>query len=484
MTGISATHAESITPYDVSPEAAISAILSHNGPLLLDLDETLYLRNSTEDFIDSARPRLLALLLMRMLDVIKPWRWTGGDVTRDVWRVRLISRCFPWTGKRWNNRVAELAKNFTNLRLMTALKAPGTAPIITTAGFQSIVAPLVAALGLPQAQIIAARLSTFADRRDGKLHLTVGALGSDTVRQALVLTDSVQDLTLLDACARPLRTVWPEACHRHALSSVYLPGQYLTYVKRPGTRYIVRGILQEDFALWVLSSIALATMPALHFLGLLFLLISFWTIYERGYVDNDLIAARFEENPKLSTEFRHAPVATPRWQPWIWALACGAIAIALLRWPTLPAAVDAISWIAVLLATHAWFTLYNRLDKDTRVWMFAGLQLARSAAFVALVPIGAIGTVALGAHALAKWIPYYVYRLGGKEWPEAPFHLIRLLFFVVLALLLGFTLGMSLLFSTTALALLAWILFRARQELATALTAVTRLDRTRSKRSL
>ena len=121
--------AEAVTPHDVSPEAAISAILSHGGPVLLDLDETLYLRNSTEDFIDSARPRLPALLLMRMLDAVKPWRWTGGETTRDVWRVRLIATCFPWTVKRWKNQVTGLAKNFTNLRLMEALKTPGTTPI-------------------------------------------------------------------------------------------------------------------------------------------------------------------------------------------------------------------------------------------------------------------------------------------------------------------------------------------------------------------
>ena len=98
-------------------------------------------------------------------------------------------------------------------------------------------------------------------------------------------------------------------------------------------------------------------------------------------------------------------------------------------------------WAAVLLATHGWFHLYNRFDKGTRVWMFAGLQFARTAAFVALVPIAPIGAAAIGAHVLAKWVPYCVYRIGGKDWPEAPVHLIRLLFFVVLALLLGMSQG-------------------------------------------
>lgn len=473
-----------ITPHDVSPEVALTALLSHKGPVLLDLDETLYLRNSTEDFIDCACPGLMALLLMRLLDVLKPWRWTGGEATRDVWRVRVISMFMPWTTWRWRRRVAQLAQQFANPRLIAALKEPGRIPIIATVGFQPIVAPLIAALGLPQARIVAARLSTFDDRRSGKLHLVVEALGFDTVRDALVITDSDQDLALLNACARPLRAVWPEARMHRALNSVYLPGQYLSQVKRPGSRYIWRGILQEDFAFWVLSSLALATLPLLHVFGLLFLLISFWAVYERGYVDNDLIGSRFEANPKLSAAFKDAPVATPRWQPWIWAIGSAAIALVLLRWPAPLNIFDLATWMIVLMATHGWFLLYNRFDKTSRIWLFCGLQFARSAAFVVLVPILPVGAAALGAHILAKWVPYYVYRLAGKDWPDTPFHLTRLMFFVVLALLLAIAEGLSSVVNWTGAALLGWNLYRARHELKTAFGAAMRLDRMHDKSAL
>jgi hypothetical protein len=297
------------------------------------------------------------------------------------------------------------------------------------------------------------------------------------VRRALVLTDSAQDLALLDACAKPLRAVWPEARYHPALNRVYLPGQYATHVKHPGSRYVMRAILQEDFAFWVLSSVALAALPLMHVLGLLVLLVSFWAIYERGYVDNDRIAARYELRPKLSAAFAGSTVATPRWQPWGWAAACGAIAIWLLRWPQSPVPLDFVLWAAVLLATHWSFALYNRFDKASRVWLFAGLQFARSAAFLALVPVVAIGAMALGAHLLAKWVIYFVYRLNGKDWPEAPFRLMRLLFFVALAVLLGISQGVETLLNPTAFALLAWNLFRARQELSATWSAAHRLDR-------
>jgi hypothetical protein len=49
-----------------------------------------------------------------------------------------------------------------------------------------------------------------------------------------------------------LRTRWPRARYRPALGGVYLPGEYIAEIKRPGKRYILNGILKEDFALWLL----------------------------------------------------------------------------------------------------------------------------------------------------------------------------------------------------------------------------------------
>jgi hypothetical protein len=84
---------------------------------------------------------------------------------------------------------------------------------------------------------------------------------------------------------------------------------------------------------------------------------------------------------------------------------------------------------------------------------------------------------AIGAHVLAKWVPYCVYRLSGKDWPDAPVHLIRLLFFTVLTALLAASHGIAALFNWTGLALLVWMLYRARQEIAAAWSAARRLDR-------
>ncbi|NJO34835.1 MAG: hypothetical protein HC869_18665, partial [Rhodospirillales bacterium] len=145
--------------------------------MLLDFDETLYLRNSTEDFIDCARPALLALLVLRLLDCLRPWRWTGGGgYPRCVARA-LRAAVLPWTRWLWKRRIATLALQAANLPLIEAVKVRTHAahcpvPVIATLGFRCIIVPLAAALGLPeQLRIVAPRLNTFADRRAGKFRL-------------------------------------------------------------------------------------------------------------------------------------------------------------------------------------------------------------------------------------------------------------------------------------------------------------------------
>jgi phosphoserine phosphatase len=456
--------------YDASPTETLEAIGHHDGPLFVDLDETLYLRNSTEDFINLAVPSLAALLILRTLDVLRPWRWTGGDFTRDTWRIRAIRTLLPWTQWRWRMHVGRLAAQYGNRDLVRALRAKEQQVVVVTLGFQPVVAPLVAALGFPNARIVAARVYSFEDRRRDKLHNALKKLGHESISASLFVTDSLDDVSLLSKCARPLRTVWPAARYRRALASVYLPGEYISHVKHPGQRYLWRVVVQEDFAFWVLSSIGLAANPGLHAVGMAVLLTSFWIIYERGYVDNDWAAEHLEHDGKLSRNYWHAPVATPAVQPWLWALSLGALAVYILEpaaaWPW-----GLAKWLAVLLTTYGTFKIYNRIGKLDRIWLYGGLQFARAAAFLVLVPGTVLGIAALGALMFSRWVAYYVYRINGGGWPDLPVNLMRLLFTAMLIGLLATTRGPGFLLGWTTPALLLWIVFRARSELATQLFA-------------
>jgi hypothetical protein len=457
-----------------APDLALRALVDHDGPLLLDLDETAYLSNSTEDFLDTARPGLLALMLLRMLDAIRPWRWTGGEETRDFWRVRTVTLLMPWIWRRWRGRVDSLASNCANQPLLDAVRRRNGETIFVTVGFEPIVTPLVTALGFPDARVVACRLSTPADRRRGKLATAIDALGEEVIQNSAVLTDSLNDLPLLSRCARPLLTVWKEARYRRALRNFYLPGQYLTQIKRPGERYIVHGIVLEDFALWVLSSIFYAASPFAHVIGLLALLISFWAIYESGYVENDQMAHLHEDVPTLSDAFGTQELVTTQLQPWIWATIFGLLGVSLLSSDTMR---GIAAWTGVLLGTRLCFWFYNRIDKSSRVWLYPALQLARSASFAVLVPIDLPALLAVGAHVIARWIPYYGYRSGTQIWPDLPVFLMRLVFFTILCAVAA-TQNVASLLTPTALVLASWNVFRARRELLKVFKGLHRIDRT------
>lgn len=451
--------------FEATPEDALRAVSTHRGAVLVDFDETLYLHNSTEDFIGSAWPGPLAYLVMRILELLRPWRLTGGVRTRDVWRVAVIRLLFPWTLWAWRRRAPSLARAATNVPLARALNGCDQPKAVVTLGFRPIVEPLVAAMGLRNVRILAMNPWRFDERAAGKQAMVAKAIGQQEVCNALLVTDSLDDLDLLQACLEPLHVVWPEAAYREAFHQVYIPGMYTSRVKRPGMKYIYRGIVSDEYSLWILASIPLVTQPGLHIVGLALLCVSFWAIYETGYVDNDVIGARHETHPKLTRQFFEGQVRRSTVLPWVWAAACGIVALVLLRWPMEPLPSDALAWTAVLLLTHFWFRLYNRVDKRSRIWLFAGLQAFRAASFVAVVSVTLVGAAALVAHILARWVPYYAYRVTGTEYNVEAIGTSRLLFFVLIAGGAAAALGWDAVWSLSGLVLLGWLAFKARREL-------------------
>ncbi len=442
-----------------TPAQALEAMAGHRGLLVVDFDETLYLRNSTEDFIGCALPGLLGRLVMKALDVVRPWAFTGGHRTRDAWRVR-VAALAPFAWSRWRARAARLAPAETNPDIRTALLAREDA-VVATLGFEPVVGPLLDAMGLGSRRLVACGFGSFADRRAGKLALLRRSVDEEAVAGCALLTDSADDTDLLERCALPLFVIWPRARWVPAHADVYLPLQYTHLVKKPGMRFVASSILGDDYVVWLLASIALASAALPHALGLLALLLSFWAVYELGYVDNDEIGARYEADPVLSDAFHARRVRTSVLQAWIWALVSGAIGIALLERSLVPSAGALAAWLAVLAVVHGMYRLFNRVDKKTRIWLYAPLQLARSAVFLAVVPVTAVGAAAIGAHALTRWMMYFIYRSFKVGWPdEAPLHVVRLLAFATLLVPTVAAGGFGSAEIATAALLLAW--FTAR----------------------
>jgi hypothetical protein len=263
-----------------------------------------------------------------------------------------------------------------------------------------------------------------------------------------------------------LRVIWPEARFREAFHDIYLPGLYTSRVKRPGKRYIYRSVISDDFSIWVLASLPFALQTWSHVAGLALLSISFWAIYETGYVHNDLIGARYERKPNLSRQFHESPVHISANLPWAWAWAagCGLAGLVLLHWPLAMDVWDLLAWSAVLVLTFFWFRLYNLTDERTRIWLFAGLQSLRALSFAAVVSVTMVGVLALLAHILSRWVPYLGYRVIG-QYNDEELGTSRLLFFVVLCGGLALAIGIEPFWTPTALVLLLWFAFKARREL-------------------
>ena len=445
------------------PEAAIAALLQFQGPIILDLDETLYLRNSTEDFLDCARPGVVAFYLLYLLEVVAPWRFIGGYRTRDNWRIYLVLMIFPWTLWRWRWQVRRLGVRYRNVRLLAAVRECGCKPIIVSNGYCLIARPLVMALGLGDSPMVACRLNKLSDRRNGKVALARSAVGDEVVRSALVITDLIDDLSLLEACTSPHLAKWPEAFFRRAFSEIYVPGRYLSAVKRPGKNYISRVIVKDDLALWLLCSVFVSDKPLLLSAGLTFLLISFWLIYEFGYLDNDRMSFLFEARPAVSAQFHSKNLSFAFWKPWACSIVFAMVGLVCIRFPDHPTPVDAVKWVSVLGLMFGFFIIYNRCNKVTRVWLYPGLRFARYSAFAVLVPIPLVACAAIFGKVVASWIEYILHRTRYKSFSST-----RLLFLVAFALqciAMALSAGVQLLWNLTALGLLIFALVKARKDI-------------------
>ena len=362
-----------------------------------------------------------------------------------------------------------------NRPLIERLHAAGGPIIISTKGFRPIVEPIVAEAGLGSATLVAMDPGRGEDRDEVKFRLTTEAVAPAPLTEALVVTDSRSDQRLLDASGTPLLVVWPLARRPSLFANVYLPGRYLG-VKRPSAHY-VRKIIKEDLAFWILGSIWLADRPLTHVAGLVVLAVSFWAVYELGYLDNDRVAERHEDEPALSDVYYARVLSFGLWKPVLTASLLGVAGLWILRWPDGPDPFDYLRWAGVLVVTWGIFWTYNRIDKRTRVLLYPLLQLARLGAFLALVPTTAIADLALIVVTLLRWVSYYVYRTRDGRWPTDDLTVIQLIVITAGTFLLAAQHQWSDVVAPTSLSLLVWALFLARHSLPSAIGQMHRIDR-------
>lgn len=211
-------------------QQAIDAIeeASDKTTIILDFDETLFLRNSTAEYIDSLRPRLIGYILLLLLRLCRPWAWLPkpfrGDKIRDWFLVVIPTIIMPWTLWLWQRKARALAEDYGNTELIQAVNNNADSPIIIASlGFNFIIHPILHHIPMRRDRLIGCKFWQGArDRGKGKLLMMQEALSESAIKSAIVVTDSEDDLPLLQVVAKPYLVIWSLAKYRSPFKDYWL----------------------------------------------------------------------------------------------------------------------------------------------------------------------------------------------------------------------------------------------------------------------
>lgn len=479
-------------PLQSSPEQALDCLAHINHPTVavLDFDTTLFLRNSTEEYLDILKPQAFGAIFLLVLDQIKPWRWLpktiGGVESRDWVRVVLATLFFPWTWFLWRKRLRSWVPTEENKALVQVVAHnPNLRVMLVTRGFEFIVKPMLPYLSLHPEQVVGGRLwRGGGDRQSNKEQRLQSYVGTSDLRRAVWITASIEEAESLKVVQQPLWVQWPQAQNNPALANAYLPFFYLEKVKRPGSKFTQQVIVKNHLVGLLLALSWISPSPILHALGITSLLIAFWCTYEVGYFENDRVAEQYEAKPVLSETYHRYKARMDVREPWIFATFFSLIGILFTYWGNniegmwvTPAQIAAfpldrsilvlsfVLWMSVLVATRLLYRAYNYMDEQTRIWIYPLLQVSKYLGFLVVTTTNIVGMALLISQIFVDWIPYAIYRCDGLR-ARFQDQILRLFVFLLFCLGVALTLrDVSFLLTWHFAVILAWQLVRIRPQL-------------------
>ncbi|MQA33003.1 HAD family hydrolase [Modestobacter roseus] len=414
--------------FDVRRQSAVSAdtvrreVAEPDSPVLVDFDHTLVATNSTELFIAHCRPSLVVAVIDLLVRGRLPWGLfpgRSGYRFRDYLCVVLIVVLTPWNLLRWRRDAPALFAQHRASEISGLLTDVDRSRLtIISFGMSFVIRALLRGSEYESAALLATPLLPAPSRfAGGKTRTAVGAVGEHEVARAVFLTDSLDDADLLGASRTGL-LIPRQGEPLSARERLYVPLRYTVRVKSSPWYTFDRLILVD--ALVVAIAVAYDLESLLHFVLIVpLLLLSVMSVYEIGYVENDMHAARSEARPVLSplvSRFRDYPI---RLGPWIWATAFAAaglaVAVLLDELSNEELLATGVAWALLLLAVRGVFYVYNRMRTETRIFAYPVLQGLRfGGVFLVFVP-SVLGVVLVLSQLTAMWATYVVYRLGGRK---------------------------------------------------------------------
>jgi hypothetical protein len=453
---------------------------------VLDFDHTLLLSNSTEEFINCARPASFIAVVLKTLGFIKPWRLLSEDEHRyrDLVRVVVTLMLAPWTLWLFARKAKSIVDQRLNSKLDELLQdVPVENIIIVSFGFDFVLRRLLKETRFADCRIVAPSLSKMGFyRRHGKLALLrdkgIVLDSSNTV----VVTDNAQhDADLLANVEYPCHIVWPEEVSAGAFEKAYIPFYYTAVVKRdPG--FFIKQVLLEEMAVFILAfGVAAQAFNVSMVLALGAFFLAYMAAYEIGYAENDQLGAQNESAPKLSENFHTHQNYQTEPHAWYWALAltfCGVMLLdqsAMLQAATVLGLASASTlqmtvllvaiWMLVIAAGRGLFWLFNNLPVHWRVYAYLPLHMSKYLGPLLFILVHPVAYALLAAQLVRTWALYAIRRAGGDmEFMSS--QLVRLIFFMAFLLMLSAALGGSAIWlAWETWLILLWCVVRAAPEM-------------------
>ena len=440
----------------------LSRLLQHDvgeRRIFVDFDHTVFLSNSTEEFLDCARPRFLAAFALRALGALMPCS-AGPDrprgfVWRDPVRVLAILILMPWTLLLFRRNARAIFERDCNRVLMAILTEYGVGRVtIVSFGLDFVIRRLVAGTPLEGAPIISSSLKyPVRIRRDGKASSLMGTVDADPSRDVFITDSEVDDADALARFRNSFHIRWAAEKNISAHAMEYVPFFYMDKIKRPNLSFFFKIVILDDFALLALCFLIFQPFHWSIWICGLSLFLAFMAAYEIGYVENDRVGLLHEEKPKLSAEFYRYKDYKIEPNAWYWTAGLTLFGVFVLDaeyvlaavarldvntdiGPTAGRIIIAAVWFAGIGVTRLLFFAFNHATMLWRIALIFPLHLAKYFAPLLVFSAGWVGIALLFAQIVRTWSKYAIRRSGG-DLELFPGHLTRLMFFLFLLAIFG-----------------------------------------------
>lgn len=420
-----------------------------NKILILDFDHTLFLSNSTEEYLSTAHPRALSSIMLALFDWMKLWNiFPGKDkriIYRDSIRVILASVFFPWMYFLYKKRISSLLKAYLNSEILDIAASQQWEKIIVASnGFAFIIKPLLAQINIQVDDILCSRMlpTNTGIRAVGKKAYLEDVLTANELSHSVFISDNTEDRALQGVVNQFVFYENQQAKRFKTEQNVYLPFVYTHASKRGNSNHLLNVVICSDYSICLLAYVRLASVSLQLIISILFLLLSLWCIYEACYFENDLHELRYEAKHKnvglIEYVKKNQDFPLER-SAWFWAISLGFFSLFLLRNDSTSIGtlfssdllLDFLFWMIWLIALRLFFRAYTHSPFSQRVGGYPVLQLFRLAGPALFLAIDSLGAFLIVAQVINEWFGYLMYRTGGDR-SVATNGLVRHVVFVML----------------------------------------------------